>query len=243
MKVFIAFGYNSRDQWIRELVYPMVEAFGGEVITGENLYGTGMTITKGVIDRIESSDALLGFTTRRIDDFLADQKPPVFWPTHQWVRDELVIAHTKIPIAEIRENGVDPQCGILADLQRISYEEGNRDKCLVQIAKILGKWRSSLSLELKLLPSEMVTVVRPLIQIKDAVHCFYQFRIGSRNFQEIETEIYPVSGNLYINLRRIPEQARVRVRVEASKRRWCSDFEPIEGLSINVDEVKAASIF
>ena len=28
MNIFLAYGYNPRDQWVREMVKPIVEAFG-----------------------------------------------------------------------------------------------------------------------------------------------------------------------------------------------------------------------
>jgi hypothetical protein len=87
---------------------------------------------------MEGSDALLGFTNRGTDHVLADQVPLAVWPTHRWARDELAIAHTKLPIAEVGENGVDPQFGILGDLQWISNVDGNRHELLVEIAKTSG---------------------------------------------------------------------------------------------------------
>ncbi len=31
MKIFLAYGYNSRDEWISEMVVPLIEAFGSVV--------------------------------------------------------------------------------------------------------------------------------------------------------------------------------------------------------------------
>lgn len=39
MKIFVGFGYNDRDKWIRDLVFPIIRAFGHEVLTGEEAYG------------------------------------------------------------------------------------------------------------------------------------------------------------------------------------------------------------
>ena len=34
MKVFIGFGYNPADKWIIDLEFPLVKAFGCEILTG-----------------------------------------------------------------------------------------------------------------------------------------------------------------------------------------------------------------
>lgn len=38
MKIFIAYGYNDRDKWIREMVPKSVRAFGSDSETGEETY-------------------------------------------------------------------------------------------------------------------------------------------------------------------------------------------------------------
>jgi hypothetical protein len=40
MRIFVGFGYNERDRWIRDMVFPLIPAFGDEVVTGEEAYGT-----------------------------------------------------------------------------------------------------------------------------------------------------------------------------------------------------------
>ena len=35
MRIFVAYGYNDRDKWIEKMVFPVIEAFGAEVETGE----------------------------------------------------------------------------------------------------------------------------------------------------------------------------------------------------------------
>jgi hypothetical protein len=63
MRIFIAYGYNDRDRWIKEHVFPLVQAFGSEVVDGEGLYGE--ILSEGVKDRVNMCDALIGFATRR----------------------------------------------------------------------------------------------------------------------------------------------------------------------------------
>ena len=63
MKLFVGYGYNSRDKWIKNTVISFLEDLGCEVVTGEALHG--QVITQGVIDRIINADATIDFVTRR----------------------------------------------------------------------------------------------------------------------------------------------------------------------------------
>jgi prophage antirepressor-like protein len=96
MRIFVAYGYNERDRWVEELVFPVIRAFGDEVVTGEELQGE--QITDAVIAKIRSSDALIGFLTRRDQIGSSDR-----WTTHRWVTDEISQAVAqRIFVAEVR---------------------------------------------------------------------------------------------------------------------------------------------
>ena len=142
MRIFVAFAFRKEDRWISELVFPLITAFGHTVVTGEDLAGAGQGITDEVKDRIHSCDALIGFTTRRVDEITEQTEVAGRWPTHRWVQDELLYASasSKIPVVEVREAGVRDESGMLEDLQRINYEATARDSCLVNIAKVVGWW-------------------------------------------------------------------------------------------------------
>jgi hypothetical protein len=64
MKIFVAYGYNERDKWIPEMVFPLIRAFGDEPVAGDEM--PGEVISAGVIERIKRSDALIAFATRRV---------------------------------------------------------------------------------------------------------------------------------------------------------------------------------
>ena len=51
MKVFVGFGYNQRDAWIKELIFPLIKFFDGEILTGEDIYGE--VLTDGVRNKID----------------------------------------------------------------------------------------------------------------------------------------------------------------------------------------------
>jgi hypothetical protein len=81
MRIFVGFGFNERDRWVKDLVFPLIKAFGAEGVSGEELQGE--QITDAVRRQIASCDALIGFVTRRDD--LGNGR----WSTHRWVTDEL----------------------------------------------------------------------------------------------------------------------------------------------------------
>jgi hypothetical protein len=73
MKIFVAYGYNPRDEWVPNLVFPIIRAFGAEVVTGERTYSG--TIPDVIQNRVRASDALIGFLTRR--------RSPASWGSFQ----------------------------------------------------------------------------------------------------------------------------------------------------------------
>ena len=94
MKIFVGYGYNERDHWIEKLVFPLIKAFGADVVSGKEI--AGQLLGNAVRDLIERSDAMMGFTTRRGDD-----PDGAMWGTHRWVTDELATANAlHVPFAE-----------------------------------------------------------------------------------------------------------------------------------------------
>lgn len=229
MKIFVAFGYNERDQWIPDFVFPIIKAFGDEVVSGEDIQGE--QITDAVIREIRQSDALMAFATKR-DKITEDR-----WTTHRWVTDELSQAlGFKLPVAEIRERGVDEQGGIAGDRQRIIYTENERDKCLVEIVKTIGNWHLSNTIELKLMPDECIQAVRPLLKNPN-LRCTY--KILSRNGimgEEIPTQILPITGGLFLRAKNVPPRSYIQIRIECAGKSWSSEFENIESVAVHVHE-------
>jgi hypothetical protein len=124
VRIFVGFGYNPRDEWIKELVFPLVQAFGDEVVTGEDMAGDILSET--VKDKIRTSDGMIGFLTRR--DPINEGR----WTTHRWVTDELAhAAAIRMAMVEVRETGIDPQGGGQGDRQWLPYDEANRAQFLV----------------------------------------------------------------------------------------------------------------
>ncbi|CAN5823391.1 hypothetical protein BH20ACI4_BH20ACI4_03550 [soil metagenome] len=229
MKIFVAYGYNDRDKWIKEMIFPIIRAFGADVETGEETYSG--SISEVVKRKIQYSDALIAFTTRR------EPQNATSVTTHQWVKDELAIAvaHNK-KIVEVRETGVDPQSGITSGYQRIEYDENARDKCLVEIVKAVGVWQSANLVRVQLLPEVIRTDLRLLLRDEGLV-CKYRIRSGGFTDDYVETKIEKISNGLFIHIPQPKSDELVQISVKHGSRVWESSYESLNSYGISLEEV------
>jgi len=228
MKIFVGFGYNDRDRWVPDYVFAIISAFGDEVVTGEELQGD--QITDAVKHKIKQSNAFMGFATRR--KRISEGR----WTTHRWVTDEMALALAQgLLVVEVREQGVDEQGGILGDRHRISYEEKQRDKCLVELVKTVGKWHKGNRVKLQLLPDEYAHEIFPLLRKPD-LSCCYRLLIDGSEVKEISTNIVPIKGGLFIEARNVPRDALIQVHVRHQGDSWLSSFEGIDSIGIRLQK-------
>src|SRR5271157_9461 len=212
MKIFVGFGYNARDKWICELVFPILEAFGDEPVTGEDLQG--QPIVAGVRKKIADADAMIGFVTRR--DRIDDGR----WTTHRWVTDEISHAlASKVPfVVEVRETGVDDQGGIVFDCQRIPYDETQRDACLVNIAKVIGGWHRELAqqrpIRLKLLPDSCYADIAPIYGQPGFSSGYRLMMVDGSETDLIKAEVRPIRGGLFMEVKNVRRDSLIRVQLD-----------------------------
>lgn len=225
MRLFIAYGYNPRDQWIEDLVFPLAEALGCEVVHGKILFGE--TLAPEVKNSLLSCDALIGFSTRR--DPLGDR-----WTTHRWVIEEMAAAFNQIPVVEVREDGVDAQSGMLGSNQRISYQEAHRDRCLVDIALAISHIREKVSHTIfRLEPTEFISQFRMLLS-KPGLRCSY--RVMRRNVESDyrPVNMWPVAGGLCMSIDALRTGDLIQVCVAFGEQSWSSDYEPVDSIRIGL---------
>jgi hypothetical protein len=222
MKLFVAYGYNDRDQWVKDLVIPMAQAFRFEVVTGEQTYGSG-TVPQGVLRKIQTSDAVIAFTTQR------DQMTNGAWTTHHWVLQEIAAAmsHGR-PVVEVRALEVELQAGMQQGLQRIDYDEKNREQCLIKIVEALGALRFSAIVEVQLLlPAQALEVIGPLAKERGQLICAYTYKEGFYKSPSYPTEVEAIKGGLFITIRDVPLDALIQVRLQAAGKSWSSDYDSV----------------
>lgn len=132
MKVFVGFGYNDRDSWIEEQIFPILRGMGFTVVHGKDMHGS--ELQEEVKMRIKQSDAAVGCFTLREGQGDAD------YTSHIWVRDEIVHANAiGKPIITIREQGVKVPDGLLGDRQYIILNQDDRLGCVVELVVALGQ--------------------------------------------------------------------------------------------------------
>lgn len=217
MKIFVAFGYNDRDKWIPELVYPIIKAFGHDVISGEEI--PGQILSDAVAGNIRRSDALIAFLTRR-----GESVEHGVWPTHRWVTDELSVAiESRRRVVEVRETDVDQQGGIAGDRQRIEYDENRRDLCLVELVKTIGSWTQNVQVNMQLLPEDFSNEIRPFLE-SPFLRCTYRLYNDNIISEEIPTIILPLPGGLSIQALNVQKGALIQVKVMTNNSTWISDY-------------------
>lgn len=225
MKIFVAHGFNDRDQWVTELVFPIIRAFNDEVVTGEDLQGE--KISEAVEEKLRQSDALIAFVTRR------EQIENGLWTTHRWVTDEMASFPPGRFLVEVREAGVEDQRGMYGDRQKIFYEEGKRDICLVELVKTIGKWHRGESVKLQLLPEEYTREIYPLLR-DPGLRCLYRLLVDGEVGKDIQTRILPIKGGLFVETKNVPRLAMIQVQIEYRGKMWLSDFESTDSIGVNL---------
>ena len=227
MKVFVGYGYNDRDTWIEDWVFPLIRSFDFEIESGKGLEGLGLS--EEVRARIGKSRAVIGFTTRRV------QQVNDYWSTHRWVVDELTHAgNLGLRHMEVRESGVDPQEGMRNGLGRLDFDFERKEVLLVELAAVLQRWRRELqSIQVWLLPE----AIRPMIMRSyrdQGFKCVYRTMIEAEESDPVEVRPVPYKGGVYIKLRDVPLNAAVQVEICCDGKTFRSDFEPIDAPTLTL---------
>lgn len=231
MKVFVGFGYNENDRWIKNLVIPLIQFFGAEVLTGEDLHGE--VISQAVVDRIKRSDGLFAFLTRR------DELRSGRFTTHRWVTDELSAAITNnIPAVEMLENSVDVPGGLPGDRQRFVFDSNSKADVLIEVAKVLSGWQKRFTTaSLVILPDEIVQQARPYIR-EGRLRCTYQFKDGNEESKRYETIPFRLPDSLAVDIKNIPSKnALVQMIIEGPDNfSWSCGYQPFNMVPIKLQK-------
>ena len=177
---------------------------------------------------------MIGFTTIR------QEEAGSAGGTHLWVSDELITAASfDIPFVEVREKDVEGGGMRDENRQLIHYEESQRDRCIVEIAKLMQQWRRS-SVRVQLLPQDIAEKIRPFLR-GPGLRVTYRLLTGAKESQPKETTLLPIAGGLYVRIADLQPSSLVSVSVEAfGKPPWNSDYESVDTAVINLKEWHAA---
>ena len=212
MRIFAGYGYNDRDKWVEEYVFPLLVALGCDVIHGRVAYGGALA--DEVTKLIRAADAMIGFTTRR-ELVGADQ-----YRTHDWVVQELLTAQPhepRVPWVEIREEGVISRGGILdaADSQRIDYRQEDLAGCLVKIAEAVKRFHDLTRVTMiRLGPTPAAEQIGPLIE-DPTFACTCQTLRGAVQLPARSVPVFPIRGAVFVQLRGVAKGELVRITISA----------------------------
>ena len=203
MKVFVGFGYNDRDRWIEEQVFPVLRGMEFSVVDGKDMHGK--ILQPEVKSRIDQSDVVIGFFTIREGQGEAE------FNSHIWVRDEVVHADAKgKPVIPVKEDGVKLPEGLLGNRQYIPLNQNDRLACVVDLVAALGRRNIR---RLKLDPDED-ELRRKILKWRKTTGFVIQYRtqdeVGLESpFREGRLEM--VDQGFYLNVSDIPKRAYVEV--------------------------------
>lgn len=234
MRIFIGYGYNAQDRWIEEYVFPLVGAFGCEILHGKVVYGGALLAE--VTKTIRTADAMIGFTTRREPE----PNTPNRFRTHSWVIEELQIANQHaIPWVEVRQEGVISPGGILEEVnaQRIEYSETDRAACLVKIAQALQRFQDLTNAPtIRLGPSDISEEIAPYLD-DPTFACACQTLRGAVQSAAFPIPVLPIKGGLFVKPRGLASGDLVRLTITAGGHTWRSSYESVDTVDIQVERV------
>jgi len=227
MKIFVGFGYNERDSWIEEQVFPILECMDFNVVDGKDMHGE--LLQPGVKDRIDQSDAAVGFLTIRDPDITGD------FNSHIWVRDELVHAAAKgKPIIPIREENVRVPDGLLGNIQYITLRQNDRLACVSELASALGRKNIR---RIKLEPED-IDLNRDLNRWR--VDPGFQIRYRTQDGNGLESpfrigRLERVQYGFYLNVSDVPKRALVEIEgVFNGQSKFNSGWASADAVSIKI---------
>jgi hypothetical protein len=215
---------------------PLVSAFGCTPIHGKAVFGGALP--SEIVKLIHSSDAMIGFTTRR-DHAGHDSCNREQFTTHPWVVHELTVAVSQnppIPFVEVRELGVISPGGIVeaANTQRIDYREEERADCLLGSANALEWFRSQTRvIAVRLGPDPVVDEIETLLEDPSFL-CRCQILRGATELPPQPIPVLPIKGGLFVHLKGILEEDLVRITLSARGRTWRSSYESVDTVDIRL---------
>ena len=218
-QVFLSYTYNphpdhvAESDQLRRRVGMVIESLDLRVATGEDLGGEALT--EEIKARIAKADALVALQTPW-QDKLGNKVPA------PWVSDEF--AHAKAlgkPATRILHSHF-AAAGMYAASEYIHFSPENPTDTLLKLMRTLALWRKEHGrpMEIEIAPN----VAGQHFDQGRVTACEFQL---FRNYEESEwrkATIWPQPGALYAYLPGVPEQAKLRLRLQFDNETWQSDF-------------------
>jgi len=219
-QVFLSYTYTPHPDYVdetedmRRRVSTVIESMDLRVATGEDLGGQGLS--DEVKDRIEKADALVALVTPWKDNLGNKAAPP-------WVSDEFAHAkaHGKFAIRILHPDIA--AAGMYAAHEYIAYSKDKPADMLLKLMKTLALWKKESGRPMEI---EIATdVAGQRFDPAKVRQCEFQLL---RNYEESDwrkAKIWPQPGALYAYLPSVPDQAKLRLRLQLDNESWQSDYQ------------------
>ncbi len=226
-RIFASYGYNERDRWIEDRVFPLLESLGFQVLQGKDMHGD--VLQDAIKQRIDQCDALVAFSTIR--ESVKNEQ----FNTHPWVRDELTYAlGRQKPILEVREEGVNKIEGLAGNRQYIKLDPRDRLSCAVELVVALRKWGG---VRLQLVPENdnLFAEIRQAIANEPAFAVQYRSRIDGVDSNWQHCRLERIKGGLYMYVFGIPSSGLIEIKGGVNGTvLFSSDWEAVDAIQITV---------
>jgi hypothetical protein len=217
-QVFLSYTYSPHPDhtvetdYLRRSVTTVIESMGLRVVTGEDIGGE--TLTREVEERIDGADALVALLTPWKDRNGNKVPPP-------WVSDEFARAKVSKPAIRIIHTNLAP-AGMFAANEYIAFSTERTSDVLLKLMRTLALWKSQRGrpMEIEIAPDEGSR----RFDTSRVKKCEYQLL---HNFIESAWRIatvWPQPGAIYAYIPGVPDQAKLRLRLQYQNEVWQSDY-------------------
>lgn len=218
-QVFLSFTYNPHPDYVaesellRRRVSIVIEAMDLRVATGEDLGGEALT--DEVKARIADADAHVALITPW-QDKLGNKVQP------QWVVEEF--AHAKAlgkPAIRLLHKDF-AAAGMYAANEYIAVDPANPTDALLKLMRTLALWKKDggRPMDIEIAPDEGGAHFEPA-KVK---RCEFQLFLNYQEGPWLPATVWPQPGAMFAHLNRVPEQAKLRLRLQIGEETWESAF-------------------
>jgi hypothetical protein len=218
-QVFLSYTYRPHPDFVaesenlRRSVSIVIESMDLRVATGEDLGGEALT--DEVKERIEKADALVALLTPW-KDALGNKVQP------QWVVEEFAHAKAKGKQAIRILHSDFAAAGMYAANEYIAFAPDKLTEVLLKVMRTLALWRkqSGRPMEIEITPDAGAQRFDPgRVKV-----CEYQVFLDYEESQWRKATIWAQPGALYAYLPGVPDQAKLRLRLQLDNETWQSAY-------------------
>jgi len=218
-KVFLSFTYRPHPDYVvesenlRRSVGIVIESMDLRVETGEDLGGEALS--DEVRGRIERADALIALLTPWKDGNGNKVMP-------QWVIEEFAHAKAKGKPAIRIQHAEFPAAGMYAASEFIAFAPDKLSDVLLKLMRTLALWRkqNGRPMEIEIAPDAGDPRFDP-VRVKT---CEYQTSVDDVVGNWRTAMFYRQPGALYAHLPGVPDQAKLRLRLQLGEETWESAY-------------------